>query len=47
MEYLLKAVKNKSKKKFSKLKCHQKTKVSKKGTCLDSNTLLLLKKYME
>ena len=31
MEYLLKAVKNKSKKKFSKLKCHPKTKVSKKA----------------
>lgn len=43
MEYLLKAVKNKSKKNFSKLKCHPKNKSFKKDTCLDSNTLLLLK----
>lgn len=43
MEELSNTTKNKSKKKFSKLKCHPKNKSTKKGTCLDSNTLSLLK----
>lgn len=42
-DYILKAVKNKSMKKFKSLKCHPKNKSSKKNTCLDSKTLSLLK----
>jgi len=43
-DYILKTVKNKSLKNFTSLKCHPKNKSrKKKGTCLDSKTLILLK----
>jgi len=37
--------KNKSKKKFKSLKCHPKNKSFKKSSCLDLNTLIMLKQF--